>query len=410
MLRKPRTSVVVAIGALLIAVLPISTASAVVNGFIGSPASNTSYVYNFAGSSPALTATFAGTPSANMKNKGDFSGIPMDSWTSTAGAANSSGAFTPSSVLGTYGVGMGWNSGDSFCSGMPSTVVAGTTYSCTPQTVTFTFSAPVTNPVINVANLAGGGTYGSFWSGYTLRDAGSLVLLSSAGNFHLTPDARGFGVINPPGTGFTPSDFTHYQAYDLLPSTTKPGLYGAGNGAVQVMGTFTTLTFDVNLSYRNFTVAEDGAGNTNKQNYPEWVEFVPVAGLGLAPVVANPQNQVTNVDTQYTGTAAISGNSAGTIYSVTVNPSHGSVTMNADGSFTYVPNNGYTGTDVFTYKLCDPNDATNCATSTVTLNIGLALTGFNQMPYWMFSFALISLGSVMVLGTRIPKRRSSFTS
>jgi len=33
------------------------------------------------------------------------------------------------------------------------------------------------------------------------------------------------------------------------------------------------------------------------------------------------------------------------------NPTHGTLTLNADGSFTYVPNAGYTGTDTFTYTI-----------------------------------------------------------
>lgn len=38
---------------------------------------------------------------------------------------------------------------------------------------------------------------------------------------------------------------------------------------------------------------------------------------------------------------------------VTSNPSHGTVTINADGSFVYIPNTGYTGADTFTYTVSD---------------------------------------------------------
>ena len=36
-----------------------------------------------------------------------------------------------------------------------------------------------------------------------------------------------------------------------------------------------------------------------------------------------------------------------------VGPTNGSLTLNADGSFTYTPNAGYTGSDSFTYRVCD---------------------------------------------------------
>ncbi len=48
-------------------------------------------------------------------------------------------------------------------------------------------------------------------------------------------------------------------------------------------------------------------------------------------------------------------------------PAHGSVTLNADGTFTYIANAFYTGIDSFTYTLTD--DANESATATVTLNV-----------------------------------------
>lgn len=35
------------------------------------------------------------------------------------------------------------------------------------------------------------------------------------------------------------------------------------------------------------------------------------------------------------------------------NPSNGAVVLNTDGSFTYTPNNGFVGTDSFSYRVCD---------------------------------------------------------
>ena len=48
------------------------------------------------------------------------------------------------------------------------------------------------------------------------------------------------------------------------------------------------------------------------------------------------------------------------------NPSHGTVTLNSDGSFTYTPTAGYAGTDSFTYEA--NNGQANSNVATVTLN------------------------------------------
>ena len=289
-----------AASAVILFVLGASTsANAVVTGDQGVPSSNTSFTWNFAGTSPAVTATFAGTPSANMKNKSNFSqwSLGNTTWSSLQLDAN---PYTPESVFGAtnYGLGMGWDSTDSLCtSTLPAngSIVPGTIYNCAPQTVTLTFSNPVTDPVINVTNIAGGGTYATLWSTYQLREPGTIVLRSKMGNFAVSNDARGFGVINPPGTGFDASSAVRYQKFDVLPNTAKPTLYGAGYGAIQIIGTFTTLTFDVTLNYLNFTnsqLASPNVQTTNRSQVPEWVAFTPalgVAALASAPAAVESQ-------------------------------------------------------------------------------------------------------------------------
>ena len=82
----------------------------------------------------------------------------------------------------------------------------------------------------------------------------------------------------------------------------------------------------------------------------------------------------TNEDTPVTGNAASndtpSGDCANTWSLVGTNggAQHGTVVMNANGTYTYTPAANYFGTDVFTYKLCDCEDDCSQATVTVTIN------------------------------------------
>jgi uncharacterized delta-60 repeat protein len=68
------------------------------------------------------------------------------------------------------------------------------------------------------------------------------------------------------------------------------------------------------------------------------------------------------------GVLANDTDSSGTLTAVQLsNPANGTVTLNADGSFTYTPNSGFIGTDTFTYKATDGTSDSNVATVTVTV-------------------------------------------
>ena len=61
----------------------------------------------------------------------------------------------------------------------------------------------------------------------------------------------------------------------------------------------------------------------------------------------------------------------GSTFTKTTDPSHGTVTWNGDGTFTYTPDTGFTGTDSFTYTVCKPvPNETECDTATETIVVG----------------------------------------
>lgn len=51
-------------------------------------------------------------------------------------------------------------------------------------------------------------------------------------------------------------------------------------------------------------------------------------------------------------------------------PANGALSLDPSGTFTFVPNAGFTGTDSFRYKVCDPEDA--CAEANVSLVVELS--------------------------------------
>ena len=51
------------------------------------------------------------------------------------------------------------------------------------------------------------------------------------------------------------------------------------------------------------------------------------------------------------------------------NPSHGTLTLNADGTYTYTPTTNYVGQDVFTYTICDDGTPAFCDTAKVVIQV-----------------------------------------
>uniref|UniRef100_UPI001CFBFBB8 Ig-like domain-containing protein n=1 Tax=Luteimonas panaciterrae TaxID=363885 RepID=UPI001CFBFBB8 len=54
---------------------------------------------------------------------------------------------------------------------------------------------------------------------------------------------------------------------------------------------------------------------------------------------------------------------------VTTPPANGTTTINPDGTITYTPNPGFSGTDTFTYQICETLNPSNCDTATVTVTV-----------------------------------------
>jgi VCBS repeat-containing protein len=110
---------------------------------------------------------------------------------------------------------------------------------------------------------------------------------------------------------------------------------------------------------------------------------ITITAVNDAPVAANDTYSTTKNTTLNVAAPGVLSNDTDAdgdaLTAVKVaNPSHGTVTLNSNGSFTYVPTANYTGTDSFTYKANDSKLDSNVATVTITITDTVATFGLNS--------------------------------
>ncbi|MEV4642653.1 Ig-like domain-containing protein [Actinoplanes sp. NPDC049548] len=87
-------------------------------------------------------------------------------------------------------------------------------------------------------------------------------------------------------------------------------------------------------------------------------------------------------------------------------PRHGTVTMHADGTVTYVPDKGYVGADSFTYTVTDTDGNTSTGTITVSVKGSgtLAKTGDDVAGLALYGAAIVVAGAALLLLGTVRRR------
>lgn len=224
------------------------------------------------------------------------------------------------------------------------------------------------------------------------------------------------------GTGFRRIEI----ATGTVTSSTPTGLPGDVTGLEAFGAGWATVDDELYLA-RNATgiIYRVDDYNTGSPTFtPVLTGAIPANNDGAScPNATSPIQELTVTDDAYSTTAntdVITNTTSGLLSndmgdSITVTgytqPSNGTVTVTADGSFTYTPNTGFIGTDTFTYTITDTFGLTATATVTITVteavisssesdNETLAETGQSAKQAILTSFILLSVGSATLLKRR----------
>ncbi len=164
---------------------------------------------------------------------------------------------------------------------------------------------------------------------------------------------------------------------DTDAGTTLTATLGASpaNGTV-TLGKDGGFTYTPNADFNgtdSFTyTASDGTAASNVATVT-----ITVDAVNDAPVAVNDA-ATTDEDTAVSGNVLANDTDvdAGTTLTAILGatPANGTISLAPDGSFTYMPNADFNGTDSFTYTASDGNAVSNVATVTITV------TGVNDAP------------------------------
>ena len=217
-------------------------------------------------------------------------------------------------------------------------------------------------------------------SGITLSDADNTTLASATvaitGNFQSGEDLLAL-TSNPASMGNITASYDSATGVLTLSSAGASATLAQWQAALRA-ATYTNSSETPNTASRtlSFTV-NDGASNSSAAT-----RVVTVAAVNDAPVAVADSLTVAEGGTATTlvgGATSVLANDtdgeASTLVSVLVTgPAHGSLTLNANGTFSYVHNGSDTTTDSFSYK---PNDGTADGN---TVSVAITVTPVNDAP------------------------------
>ena len=250
-------------------------------------------------------------------------------------------------------------------------------------------------------SLSAGATATDYFT-YTVSDGkGGTDLAQLSITITGVNDAPTVAAITKAGTedtsiSFTATDFTS-KFTDVDGSLTKIKITSLpADGTLYLNSTAITLNQEINYTdFANikFTPAANWNGSTsfnwNGSDGTTYAASSAAVNITISPVNDAPAT-INDVNTTFVGMMVNGnvltndsdpeGNTLTVNTTPSINPSHGSVTLNANGTYIYTPVAGYTGEDSFSYQVCDNGTPSACATASVTIDVIPTPTSGNDAP------------------------------
>src|SRR5262249_5270316 len=142
--------------------------------------------------------------------------------------------------------------------------------------------------------------------------------------------------------------------------------YYIGDPANSVAGAgSSTLSFGLAPNSAPFEIGATASGSAINRTPSAWLDDVRVYGSALSAA------QLDGIRREDLGRGVLANDSdpqgSPLTAALVTGPAHGSLTLNADGTFSYTPAANFVGTDSFTYRASNGQALSNVATVTLTV-------------------------------------------
>ena len=255
-------------------------------------------------------------------------------------------------------------------------------------TVSININPPTTGPLVNgsfesdfVGWTATGNLFTTSTAPYTGTDGVKLAGFSGA---NTTPNAvlsQTFTTVA--GQSYTLSFDFGVVSFNTNSQTIQVTVTGTGSLLSQTLSVFgdglgtarwfpQTFTFVANSNSTTLTFRDQSTSTSGIDPILDNVRISPNAIVNTAPVAVADSystNQNTALVVAVAGVLANDTDAQSQPLTATLNtgPSNGTLTLNANGGFTYTPTNGYSGADSFTYRANDGSLNSNITTVSLTI-------------------------------------------
>ncbi|TXB59420.1 Ig-like domain-containing protein, partial [Phaeodactylibacter luteus] len=158
----------------------------------------------------------------------------------------------------------------------------------------------------------------------------------------------------------------------------------------------TCIVYQPDMNYfgpdQTIKIADDGNGGTDTV-----VVIYDVTPVNDPPVAMDDTYNVVQGNTLMATVIAndVDVDGPDTLVTLVAGPFNGMLMLNLDGSFSYTPNGGFTGTDTFQYAYCDGGTPELCDTAMVAINV--ADNVLNIRPVVLLQGALLGNGGGLLM-------------